>query len=401
MKKRKKKVISILEIFINFLFLGLTSFGGPIAHVSFFRDKLIIKKKWLEEKKFADYLALCQFLPGPTSSQLGIAIGLDKGGIKGAIAAWSGFTLPSAFIMIAFGYGVVTYSDIIPAGSLHGLKIAVVSVVAQAVLGMARTLTPDFTRQSMAFLVAIFLLFFPGPFSQILSIIFGGFFWVFFKKDMIKKNPTLSKFSTKQRNSSIIFFLTFCILLIGLPILAGNTNIQIIKIFDSFFRSGSLVFGGGHVVLPLLQSETVYFNWVNTDNFMAGYGAAQAIPGPLFTFSAYLGTVMNFFPNGWIGGMICLFFIFLPSFLLVFSILPYWENLRKYYIIQRALIGINASVVGLLLSAFWHPVCTSSLLSSLDICLAIFLFLMLFFFKTPPAFIVLIAAIMGWVFSFI
>ena len=401
MSQKSDKAITIFEIFLTFLFLGFTSFGGPIAHVAFFRETLIKNKKWLEEEKFADYLALCQFLPGPTSSQLGIAIGFDKSGIRGACVAWFAFTFPSAFLMILFGYGILNYNEIIPIGALHGLKIAVVSVVAYAILDMAKSLTPDFKRKIFALIIAVFLVFNSGPLIQMLSILLGAIFGIISSKKRNINKLGFLQVKNEQKLLSSFSLLIFLFLLIILPFFSKSFDNNTIKIFDTFYRSGSLVFGGGHVVLPLLQSQVVPQNWVNTNDFMAGYGLAQAIPGPLFAFCAYLGTIMIPEPNGWQGGIICLFAIFLPSFLLVFGILPYWEIFRKQKYVQEALKGVNASVVGLLTATFLNPVLTNAIVKIEDIILAIALLALLFFSKLSSVFIVIIATIFGWIFTLI
>ncbi len=385
----------LLTIFLVFLRLGCTSFGGPIAHIGYFRDEFVGRQKWIQDRAYADLVALCQFLPGPASSQVGIGIGLSRGGLLGAFAAWFGFTMPSALLLIAFGYGVVAFQDAMDSGLLHGLKVVAVAVVAQAVWGMARNLCPDVQRVTIAVLAACAVLAAPTPLMQVGVIIVGGLVgFAFLRTEVTTEHVSLG--IPVSRGLAIASLVIFFVLLIGLPILVTAYPSHLLSLIESFYSSGSLVFGGGHVVLPLLQSEVVPPGWVSNDAFLAGYGAAQAVPGPLFTFSAYLGTVLVPEPNGVVGGFICLIAIFVPSFLLVIGALPFWDSLRRAKPMQTALLGINAAVVGLLLAALYDPVWTSAILSPADFGLAIVAFALLVFWKLPPWLVVILSALGGW-----
>ena len=387
--------ISLAVIFLVFLRLGCTSFGGPVAHLGYFRDEFVRRKNWIEERAYADLVALCQFLPGPASSQVGIGIGLSKGGLSGALAAWLGFTMPSALALIAFGYGVVAFQDVVDSGALHGLKVVAVAVVAQAVWGMAQNLCPDAKRATLAVIAACAVLAAPTPLIQVGVIVLGGFAGlVLLHAETTEEHVSLGiRVSHRTAVASLVLFFTG---LIGLPILATAYPSQTLALVESFYSSGSLVFGGGHVVLPLLQSEVVPPGWISNDTFLAGYGAAQAVPGPLFTFAAYLGAVLEPVPHGLAGGLICLVAIFVPSFLLVVGTLPFWDSLRRARAMQSALLGINAAVVGLLLAALYNPVWTSAILSPSDFGLAICAFILLVFWKLPPWLVVVVAALAGW-----
>jgi len=379
------------EVLAAFLRLGLTSFGGPVAHLGYFREEFVRRRGWLDDNSYADLVALCQFLPGPASSQVGIAVGLLRGGYAGALAAWIGFTLPSAVAMVALGYGVDALGDAAGSGWLHGLKVAAVAVVAQAVLGMARTLAPDRARATLAVAAAIIALGAPSSWGQIGAIVLGGIVGALLLRGGADVAPAALPLSVSRALGALLLAVFFA-LLIGLPLLAAAIPSQALKEFDAFYRAGSLVFGGGHVVLPLLQASVVPPGWVDNDAFLAGYGAAQAVPGPLFTFAAYLGTVMGPPPNGWIGASICLFAIFLPSFLLVIGALPFWEELRRRPVAQAALRGVNAAVVGLLLAALYQPVWTVGITNAADFALAVAAFLLLFMWQTPWLVVILSAA---------
>ncbi len=384
---------SWMVVFMAFLKLGLTSFGGPVAHLGYFRREFVEQRRWLSEGRYADLVALCQFLPGPASSQVGIGLGYTRAGMVGAVAAWSGFTIPSAIAMILFAYGVVELNSTAHGDWLHGLKVVAVAVVAQAVWGMARTLCPDKIRATVAILAAAVTLSWTSAWGQVAAIVIGGLYgWQFLKSEK-KLPPAQTTSVTTFLGPSLL--LIFFVLLVLLPLLAANTGQAWIDLIDSFYRSGSLVFGGGHVVLPLLQAEVVPSDWLNHQLFVAGYGAAQAVPGPLFTFSAYLGSAMSYGPGGWIGGVLCLVAVFLPSFLLVVGVLPYWERLRALAGIQSALLGVNAAVVGLLLAALYDPVWTSGIRSAEDFILASSAFGLLQLWKTPPWLVVLLAGIAG------
>jgi chromate transporter len=386
---------SVATVFMTFLKLGLTSFGGPVAHIGYFHDEFVVRRKWLDERAYADLVALCQFLPGPASSQVGIGVGLSRAGLPGAVAAWFAFTMPSAIALILFGYGVIAFGDTVGSGALHGLKVVAVAVVAQAVWTMAKTLCPDAKRATMAVAAAIGVLAIPSPFAQIGAIVIGGLIgWTALRADAVSDHVDLGiKISRGVAIAALVLFFAG---LIALPILAATYPSQTMALVDSFYRSGSLVFGGGHVVLPLLQSEVVPPGWVSKDAFLAGYGAAQAVPGPLFTFAAYLGTVMTGAPNGVVGGLICLLAIFASSFLLVVGAMPFWDALRRIEAVRNALMGVNAVVVGLLLAALYDPVWTSAILTAADFGLGMAAFTLLVFWKTPPWLVVILTALGGW-----
>ncbi|MGA8399469.1 MAG: chromate efflux transporter [Stellaceae bacterium] len=388
---------SPLEVFRIFLRLGLTSFGGPVAHLGYFRAEFVARRKWLEEAAFADIVALCQFLPGPASSQTGISIGILRAGLPGGLAAWLGFTMPSALALIAFGYGVGWAGDLTHAAWLHGLKIVAVAVVANALWGMARNLCPDALRATVAVAAAVTVIATPTAAGQIGAIIGGGLigWWLLKGADVGSGSAALAV--GIPRSWSIPAAILFFALLFGLPLLHASLPSHALAEFDSFYRSGALVFGGGHVVLPLLQAEVVPPGWVGNNIFLAGYGAAQAVPGPLFTFSAYLGTVMGPAPHGWLGGMICLVAIFLPSFLLLIAALPYWETLRRMPTVQSALRGVNAAVVGILLAALYNPVWTSAIGAPRDFAIGIVAFLALAVWAVPPWLVVIAGAVATWV----
>jgi chromate transporter len=378
------------EVFAAFLKLGLTSFGGPVAHLGYFRNEFVERRKWLDEQSYADLVALCQFLPGPASSQVGISIGLLRAGYPGALAAWTAFTFPSALALLLFAYGLSASGNALGSGWLHGLKVAAVAVVALAILGMARTLTPDRARASLAVTALSIALSIPSAWGQIGAIVVGAVIGAFLLKAETPAAQARLKLPASRASGAIALSI-FVALLAGLPILAAATGDQNIRLFDTFYRVGSLVFGGGHVVLPLLQAEMVPSGWISNDAFMAGYGAAQAVPGPLFTFSAYLGAIIG----GWKTAAVCLVAIFLPSFLLVIGILPFWESLRRRPTAQAVLRGVNAAVVGLLLAAFYTPVWTSAITAKADFGLAAFAFLLLFLWRTPPWLVVIVCAAGG------
>jgi chromate transporter len=392
---KQKNTLSAGQVFLVFLKLGLTSFGGPVAHLGYFREEFVVRRRLLREETYADLMALCQFLPGPASSQVGIAVGLSQAGFPGALAAWTGFTLPSAVVLILFAFGVTAAGDAaVHGGWLHGLKIAAVAVVAQAVWGMAKSLCPDRPRRTMALAAAALVLAWPGVWGQIGAIAAGGLFGGVWMRGSggVATETHLVPVGKKVAVFSLALFFS---LLFGLPLLAAATGSQMMILFDSFFRSGALVFGGGHVVLPLLQAEVVNPGWVGNDLFLAGYGAAQAVPGPLFTFSAYLGAVMGTGPGGWAGGALCLTAIFLPSFLLVTGMMPFWDALRRRPMVRPALAGINAAVVGLLLAALYTPVWSSGILSSTDFILGLAAFGLLTIWKVTPWIVVGLCSLGG------
>lgn len=381
-------------MFFAFLKLGLTSFGGPIAHLGYYRDEFVVRRRWVDERAYADLVALCQFLPGPASSQVSMSLGLSRAGMPGALAAWLAFTMPSALVMMLVGYGVVMFGERIDEGWLHGLKVVAVAVVAQAVWGMARALCPDAQRATIAVTAALVVLAWPTAAGQVGMIVAGGLagWWLLAADGEGHAQPIGTRVS---RRTGIAALSVFFLLLVALPVLAALVESQTVALIDSFYRAGSLVFGGGHVVLPLLQSQVVPPGWVSNDAFLAGYGAAQAVPGPLFTLAAYLGTVMGPAPNGWLGGLICLVAIFAPSFLLVIGALPFWDELRRMRAMRSSLLGINAVVVGLLLAALYHPVWTSAILSTADFGLALGAFTLLAFWRLPAWLVVVLTAAGG------
>jgi len=383
---------SVGEVFRAFLILGFTAFGGPVAHLGYFREAFVARRRWLDEAAYADLVALCQFLPGPASSQVGIALGLTRAGLGGALAAWLAFTLPSALLLVAVGYGATAFGGL-DSGILHGLKIVAVAVVAQAVLGMGRSLCPDRERASLAVAAAVLLLLWSSPWAQILVILAGALFGAFWLK--LPAKPTGAPLPvTVGRGAALACLAAFFLLLAGLPLLAGAGELQSLALFDVFYRAGALVFGGGHVVLPLLQAEVGPPGWVSNDLFLAGYGAAQAVPGPLFPFAAYLGTV-SAPPNGWLGAAIALLGIFLPAWLLVLGTLPFWNLLRGRPGAQSVLAGVNAAVVGLLLAALYDPIFTSAIRAPADLALAAVAFGLLAFWKVPPWLVVVLTALGG------
>lgn len=383
-------------VFWIFLRLGLTSFGGPVAHLGFFREEFVTRRQWLSDRSYADLVALCQFLPGPASSQVGIALGFSRAGYSGALAAWVGFTLPSAVALILFAIGLSSVDNNLSHGALQGLKVVAVAVVAQAVWGMARGLCTDVKRITIMMLATCGALLIPSIWSQVGLIILAGITgMVLFKPSQLAPHEPLP--IQISRRTGGFWLVLFFILLIGLPLATEAFSNQTLSIVDAFYRAGSLVFGGGHVVLPLLQTEVVPTGWVSEEVFLAGYGATQAMPGPLFTFAAFLGASMTSLPNGWTGGLIALIAIFVPSFLLVIGALPFWESLRQNLRMQSALGGINASVVGLLLAALYQPVWTSAILSAQDFALGLLALVALMFWKLPPWLVVIAGGLVGWV----
>lgn len=378
------------EVFTAFLKLGLTSFGGPIAHLGYFREEIVVRRKWLDEKGYGDLVALCQFLPGPASSQVGFALGLLRGGPLGAFAAWAAFTLPSAIILIIFAMAATTLDNPLGQGLLHGLKLVAVAVVAQAVWGMAKSMTPDQPRIGIA-LVAVVAVIFGGIFGQLVAIVIGGLLGLVLCRAAAQQTGELIAFGV-SKSVGIVCLFAFLGLLFALPVLAGAFNSQGLNLFDAFYRSGSLVFGGGHVVLPLLEAEVVRPGWVSDNSFLAGYGIVQAVPGPLFTFAAYLGAGMSPAPNGILGAAICLVAIFVPGFLLLVGALPFWGSLNRFPLAQAAMRGANAAVVGVLGAALYHPVWTSAVLTQTDFLLAITGFLMLVIWRTSPWIVVVFMA---------
>ncbi len=389
-----KRPVSLLEVLWVSIRLGLTSFGGPIAHLGYFHEEYVKRRKWIDEQSYADLVALCQSLPGPTSSMVGSAIGFARAGMLGGLVHWFGFTLPSALALIAFAYGIGVVGAASGAGWLHGLKLVAVPVVALALWGMACSLCPDRERATLAILTAIVALAWPTAAGQVLPIVAAGFIgWWFFPP--AKTPPALHIRVPISQLTGMVCWIVFLGLLLVLPLVRQVISSQTLAVFDSFYRAGALVFGGGHVVLPLLQAEVVAPGWVTNEQFVAGYGAAQAVPGPLFTFSTYLGFVMQPEPNGLAGAALALVAIFLPGILMTAGSLPFWDLLRTRASFQSAIRGINAAVVGLLLAAFYHPVWTSAIFKPLDFGLAILAFGLLAFWKCPPWLVVVLTALGG------
>lgn len=384
------------EVFLAFLRLGLTSFGGPVAHLGFFREDLVKRRRWLSEESYASLVALCQFLPGPASSQVGMAVGLMRAGPLGMAAAWVAFTLPSALLMLAFAYGV-THADKagLAGGWLAGLKVAAVAIVADAVLGMAKNLCPDRTRRSLALVAAAAAALVPGALGQI-GIIAGGALigLAVIRLDGVAVTEP-ARHHLPGRAASLAAFALFALLLVGLPVLAQVTGNAGISLFDTLYRAGALVFGGGHVVLPLIEAELVKPGGLTREVFLAGYGAAQAVPGPLFSFAAYVGAVMPVPPNGIAGGLLALVAAFLPSALLVFAALRFWTRLAANRRVRDSLAGINAAVVGLLGAALWDPVISSGITSNRAFALALIAYLALVLWRVPAWAVVAGAALGG------
>lgn len=385
------------EVFSVFLRLGLTSFGGPVAHLGYFHAEIVKKRQWLREEAYAHLVALCQFLPGPASSQVGMAIGLMRAGPLGMLAAWVGFTLPSAILMLLFAYGMSgAHAAGWSGGWLAGLKAAAVAIVADAVLSMARSLAPDRERRTFALLAAALAALFPGPAGQIAVILAGALAgYVLLRVPVPEAGSMRLTGYRPSSNVAIGAFALFVVLLVGLPLVAAAVGNAGLALFDTFYRAGSLVFGGGHVVLPLIEAELVHPGGLTREAFLAGYGAVQAVPGPLFTFAAYVGAVMPIAPNGVAGATIAILAIFLPSMLMVLAALRYWSALATRPAIRNAVAGINAAVVGLLGAAFWDPVVTGGITSSPAFALALLAYLALVMWRVPPWAVVSGAALAG------
>ena len=400
MKKNNKIKIENLDIFLSFLLLGFTSFGGPIAHIGYFRNFFVKQKKWLDERLYADFVSLCNFLPGPSSSQVGMSIGYYFKGVKGAILAWVGFTMPSVIILMLFGYAILNYDNSIPQGVLKGLKAIVVIIVFQAILGMSKNLLKDNIGYLIAFLTALFLIIFPSSLNQLMCLTLSGLIGVFVYREQKRKGKN-QKFSVEIDFWKIFPIILFFIFLIILPIVNEIFNSNLLNLANSFFKVGSLVFGGGHVVLPLLNEEFVASGMIENDLFLAGYGASQAIPGPLFTFSSYLGIFLKSEINTLFTSIFCLFFIFLPSFLLLLGTLSIWNQLRKFDLIINGFKGVNASVIGLLIAALYDPIIITSLKSYHDFILILISFIILFFTKIPQWAAVFFISLCGWMLAYI
>lgn len=375
---------SITEVFKAFLKLGLTSFGGPIAHIAYYRQAFVEKRRWLTEDQFAQLLVLCQFLPGPASSQMGFSLGLLRAGWLGALAAFIAFTLPSALLLFAFASLLPYLSDNIGAAAIHGLKLVALAVVAQAVWLMAQKLTPDWQRRMIAILVVLFLLLLDHPLAQI-AVVIGSAIAGF----VVCKNQQFPDSSLKinyGRSVAWLLLTVFVVLLIGLPVFASNSSL--LAVIEAFYRAGALVFGGGHVVLPLLENTVVDPGWVSADNYLAGYGAAQAVPGPVFSVAAYLGAMLPGDNGGILGAVLALIAIFLPGFLLIAAMLPLWKTVLKYPAAASAVAGVNACVVGLLAAALYDPIWVSVVHNWTDILIALIGLLMLQIFRLSALLVV-------------
>ena len=383
------------EVFRVFLKLGITSFGGPIAHLGYFRDELVVRRRWIDEAGYADLVALCQFLPGPASSQVGFSLGILRGkGILGGLAAWFAFTMPSALLLFGFAMGATAFTGPVAEGFLHGLKLVAVAVVAQAIWGMARTLTPDRARAGIALAAVAIVVLFVGSLGQIAAIALGACAGLWLCRGEAAPVFGQLDFPITRLGGGIALAL-FAVLLLIAPAVATAAASQGLVLFNAFYRSGALVFGGGHVVLPLLQAQVVTPGWVTNESFLAGYGLAQAVPGPLFTFAAYLGAVMGPPPNGLAGAAIALVALLLPGMLLVYGMLPFWDALRTRPAAQAAMRGTNAAVVGILGAALYNPVWTSAVLTPRDFALALGGFLLLTVWKMPPWIVVALLATAG------
>jgi chromate transporter len=386
------------EVLRVFFKLGVSSFGGPIAHIGYFREEFVVRRRWLDEQAYVDLVALCQFLPGPASSQTGFSIGLIRAGYAGALAAWTGFTLPSAIVLVLFAYGAGALNGPVGTGLLHGLKLVAVAIVAQAVWGMARTLCPDRQRASIAAVSALIILFSTSSIAQIGAILLGGLLGLW----LCRGGPPTAEGHIHipvSRRTGLVALTAFFVLLVGLPIIQNLPNSSGIALFDAFYRSGALVFGGGHVVLPLLREAFVTPGWVSDDAFLAGYGAAQAVPGPLFTFAAYLGTVVSPSPHGIAGAVLGLFGIFLPGMLILLGALPFWDSFRKRQDAQAGMRGVNAAVVGLLGAALYNPLWTTSVKTPGDFGIALVGFVLLTAWRAPPLLVVIVSALGGMALS--
>lgn len=386
---------SAWSVFLVFLRLGLTSFGGPIAHLGYFRAEFVERRRWLDDRSFLDLVALCQFLPGPASSQVGIAVGLTRAGWAGSLAAWLGFTLPSAIALIAFAYGIERSAALAQSGAVHGLKVVAVAVVAQAVWGMARSLCPDRPRAGVAVVAALLTLALPGAGGQLAAIALSAAAGRWLLQVGVDADVRHQPYGVSRRAGGAAL-LVFVVLLALLPVLAAAAASPLLRLVEGFYRAGALVFGGGHVVLPLLQATVVPPGAVSNADFVAGYGAAQAVPGPLFTFAAYLGTVIRGPWPAWVGGLVFLGAIFLPAWLLVVGALPFWDALRRRPAVRSAMAGVNAGVVGILVSALYDPVWTTAVHTRADFGLALAAFALLVVARIPPFVVVVLTAAGGW-----
>ncbi len=385
---------SAWEVFLVFLRLGLTSFGGPIAHLGYFREAFVVRRRWLDDHAYADLVGLCQFLPGPASSQVGFSVGLMRAGYLGALAAWTAFTLPSAILLVLVASGVNALNSVAGAGLLHGLKLVAVAIVAQALWGMARTLCPDRQRASIATAAAVIVLYSSSSLGQIGAIVLGALlgFWLCRSAALTGADGRLHV--PVSPRVAIVSAVTFFLLLLGLPLLRSAVMSHDLALFEAFYRSGALVFGGGHVVLPLLREAFVAPGWVTDDAFLAGYGAAQAVPGPLFSFAAYLGAITHT-TSFLAGAALGLIGIFLPGMLILVGTLPFWQTLRRHASARALMAGVNAAVVGILAAALYNPVWTSAVTKPADFGLALVGFVLLTIWRTPPVIVVIVTALGG------
>ncbi|GEN29554.1 chromate transporter [Halovibrio variabilis] len=382
----------VAEVFWVFLALGLTSFGGPVAHLGYFRTAFVERRQWLTEQAYADLVALCQFLPGPASSQVGFALGLLRAGPWGAAMAWLAFTLPSAIILALFAFGAAVLDGPIASGIIHGLKVVAVAIVAHAVWGMARNLCPDKTRTGIALAAVFVVVLVSGPLGQVAAIVLGGLAGLLLCRNSPAATTSESLHFPVSRRAGMVALSLFGGLLALLPLLAGSAGW--LNVADAFYRSGALVFGGGHVVLPLLEAEVVQSGWITPDEFLAGYGAAQAVPGPLFTFAAYLGALLPGI-SGLLGALLALLAIFIPGFLLLVGVLPFWNQFRQWGSAQALMRGANAAVVGVLGAALYQPVWTSAIIGAEEFALALTGFLLLTVWKLPAWVVVALVAVAG------
>ena len=389
---------TFVEVLWAFFRLGLTSFGGPVAHLGYFRTEFVQRRKWLDDASYSDLVALCQFLPGPASSQVGMALGMGRCGWRGALAAWLGFTLPSAVVLVLFALGMAHWQGLLQSGVVHGLKIVAVAVVAQALWGMARTLCLDRLRAGIALLAALGVLAIPSAAGQIAVMVGGALLGRYLIHVPPPPASVQRNYGVSPRTGMAVLVL-LVVLLVMLPLAAAMTGVPVLKVVSDFFQAGALVFGGGHVVLPLLQASVVPDGWLSNEAFLAGYGAAQAVPGPLFTFAAYLGAAMSSPFGGWIGGLALLVTLFVPALLLVVGVLPYWEALRQRPYMQSTMAGVNAAVVGLLGAALYDPVWTSAIHSRTDLGIALAAWGLLVFARLSPVLVVLLAAVAGGLFA--
>lgn len=389
------------EVFLAFLRLGVTSFGGPIAHLGYFRDDLVVRRKWMDDRAYADLVALCQFLPGPASSQVGFAMGLQRAGVRGALAAFAAFTLPSAVLLVAFAGGAAALGGVVGDGILSGLKIVAVAIVAHAVWGMARSLTPDAPRAGIAVVALALALLLPAAPGQLAALAIGVVAGVVLLRGTDEADAVPAPSFGVRKSAAVACLALFVGGLVVLPLLAALTGSSSVSLVDAFYRAGALVFGGGHVVLPLLQAGVVQTGWVSPESFLTGYAAAQAVPGPLFTFAAYLGSVSGAGPGGILGAALALGAIFLPGFLVLVGALPFWDAVRTRPRVRAAMRGANAAVVGILGAALYTPVFTTAITGPGSLVLAAVGFVLLTAFRTPAWAVVLVGAAGGIVLSLV